>query len=854
MAVSQDKLNILVELQDKASAQLKSIVSSLGDVAKQSGTGAKAVSDLGKASNTAAKAADGLAKSHAGVNRELLVLAHELSQGQFTRFGGSLLVLGEQTNALGKAFQILALGGGVVGAAIGAVAVVAGATALAYYQAAAATKEFNNAMALTNNFAGFTKDSYDKLADTLSLKLTESFGKAREQITGLAASGQFSGDQIAKLVPVIKNFATLSGQSFEDVAKSFQKLGENPAKFAEEFNKATHIFTPAVQEQIRALEAQGRQTEATNVIIRTMTDYQNGPGAASIKANTGLVQEFAAAYGFLWRQIKLAVGAEKEPLDVQLKGLNAEVDKLQARIAKNKSGDQLGSQLANEGILNDKLAERGKILKQMAAEQKKQITDTNAAFVSGLAQDNAAYAKGLGVKSKQGLDEALANLKTHIRDAELVFKQTGFKGQLLDPKFQEQARAKIIKDNTNPIDDAAAKRSYQEELARQDGLIKIAQDYYALKREYAKVELDKGEIDQEQYDKLIKDLRQNDLRDFEFYTAAKVKAAEAEAKRTRGQDGVKDQIKFAQDIKHAQDLELLNNAQYEAALAKHAKAVDAINRKLADDISKSTNLRETQVDREFNKATLSSNEASLADAQNAVSDRFDAFRDRIREQLTSQRASAAEIKSAMDTLDSAQADSLQREESYAAKRVSLQRDTAVGFIKTYKDIQEAAANSAQHASDFLKSVTSGFEDFLTTFAETGKLSFKALEQTVTSSISKIIAQILIAKAEKALLEGTSGSTLGAAGSFFGALFGSGKATGGPVDANTIYPVGEKGPELFMPKSAGTIIPNHALGGGVTQNLYTTIQAVDAQSFIGAAKRVDRELALMHKEANRKYNI
>jgi phage-related minor tail protein len=44
-------------------------------------------------------------------------------------------------------------------------------------------------------------------------------------------------------------------------------------------------------------------------------------------------------------------------------------------------------------------------------------------------------------------------------------------------------------------------------------------------------------------------------------------------------------------------------------------------------------------------------------------------------------------------------------------------------------------------------------------------------------------------------------------------------------------VGEKGPELFVPRNAGTIIPNHALGGGTNNTAVTyNIQAVDAASF------------------------
>lgn len=44
---------------------------------------------------------------------------------------------------------------------------------------------------------------------------------------------------------------------------------------------------------------------------------------------------------------------------------------------------------------------------------------------------------------------------------------------------------------------------------------------------------------------------------------------------------------------------------------------------------------------------------------------------------------------------------------------------------------------------------------------------------------------------------------------------SARAAGGPVAADNLYMVGERGPELFVPRTPGTIVPNHALGGGVT---------------------------------------
>lgn len=59
------------------------------------------------------------------------------------------------------------------------------------------------------------------------------------------------------------------------------------------------------------------------------------------------------------------------------------------------------------------------------------------------------------------------------------------------------------------------------------------------------------------------------------------------------------------------------------------------------------------------------------------------------------------------------------------------------------------------------------------------------------------------------------------------LFGSkiqsnltGKADGGPVSAGRMYLVGERGPELFLSRGSGTIVPNHALrGAGGGDRLY-----------------------------------
>jgi hypothetical protein len=69
---------------------------------------------------------------------------------------------------------------------------------------------------------------------------------------------------------------------------------------------------------------------------------------------------------------------------------------------------------------------------------------------------------------------------------------------------------------------------------------------------------------------------------------------------------------------------------------------------------------------------------------------------------------------------------------------------------------------------------------------------------------------------------------GAVGGAIGALgFGGGRAMGGPVSGGTAYMVGERGPELFVPKGSGTIVPN-GVGRGATINL-TVNGAIDSES-------------------------
>jgi lambda family phage tail tape measure protein len=180
------------------------------------------------------------------------------------------------------------------------------------------------------------------------------------------------------------------------------------------------------------------------------------------------------------------------------------------------------------------------------------------------------------------------------------------------------------------------------------------------------------------------------------------------------------------------------------------------------------------------------------------------------DELTPERAreladGLALIKKGYDDISAAQLANLEQSRTWSA-----------GWTEAYNKYYEDAYNSATNASQIFNTATKGMEDALVKFALTGKLSFTDLANSIIADIMRILVKRVIL------------SSMGLGGDMFGGIF---KAGGGSVNSGTPYVVGDAGPELFVPTSAGTIIPNNKLSdGGNSTNVVYNIQAVDASSF------------------------
>ncbi len=190
-------------------------------------------------------------------------------------------------------------------------------------------------------------------------------------------------------------------------------------------------------------------------------------------------------------------------------------------------------------------------------------------------------------------------------------------------------------------------------------------------------------------------------------------------------------------------------------------------------------------------------------------------------------AAIQRIKDQMNEVTAATQKAITEQQELAKEGYEASRTFEHGWNEALRNFIEDSTDEAAKAKNIFETFTKGVEDAFVNFAKTGKLSFKDLldsmvEMLIRSQVQKLMGSLLGAM-------GTGGGG-GGIGGFFKSIFGLAK--GGPAQGGRPYIVGEEGPELFVPKTSGTVVPNGAMGGQTVNNItYITnsISAVDAKS-------------------------
>lgn len=131
-------------------------------------------------------------------------------------------------------------------------------------------------------------------------------------------------------------------------------------------------------------------------------------------------------------------------------------------------------------------------------------------------------------------------------------------------------------------------------------------------------------------------------------------------------------------------------------------------------------------------------------------------------------------------------------------------------IREATDAQDALKRSFQQVQDAGNVVAKGLENAFAKWTTGAKISVKEM----VSSMIADMAQLAFKNSVSQLLFGQSGS-VNNGGGLFGSLattmFGK-RENGGPAPAGVPLIVGEKRPELFVPKTAGYVLPQVPTGG------------------------------------------
>ena len=194
----------------------------------------------------------------------------------------------------------------------------------------------------------------------------------------------------------------------------------------------------------------------------------------------------------------------------------------------------------------------------------------------------------------------------------------------------------------------------------------------------------------------------------------------------------------------------------------------------------------------------------------------------------------AESKEHLISQENALADATERYLRAQNQAVKAQREgtSEQGFMKEGAKFFRDLPTELENGAKAFGSVMGNMESALDNFVRTGKLSFKSLARSIIQDLIAIQLRASATGLFKSLFGMYASGGFGTGNSFGNADLGGFLADGGSANANTPYVVGERGPELFVPRSSGTVIPNHALGGmgGTTMVTNNYINAIDTKSF------------------------
>jgi len=340
------------------------------------------------------------------------------------------------TKEIGRlATSVGALGGvaAVTAAAIGGLAIV-------YDRAAAEAAKLNNAVTVTNNYAGITADNFRQMAEGIANAANTSVSAAKDVELAFVSSGRFQREVIEQNSVSVLKLAKLTDQSADDIAKAFNQMADSPTAFAESLNKSYHFLDSAQLTQIRNLEDIGEKTKATEMISRALYDYLGNVGDAELGPLAGawdVVSKAITGAGLALKDFVYGAGPTARLSEISMQ-LQAIANSQKAN--PNSPSDQLRIEQLNKeyGLLASQIA-----LKEEDAKKQSDINRVQAEGYEASKRISNEYLKT--VDNVSAADKAVKKFRDSIKSA--LAADSNDKAALAAQAKAAQIEKKLREDN-----------------------------------------------------------------------------------------------------------------------------------------------------------------------------------------------------------------------------------------------------------------------------------------------------------------------------------------------------------------------------------------------------------------------
>lgn len=796
--------------------------------------------ELRDAQEEAGKGAQHLALNTSGARRELIVLAHEMSQGNYSRLGGSLMVMAERMDVLPLIFSTmgLAIAGVVAGLGTFVYAAVKG-----YEQSHALA----NAIKLTGDYAGVTAGQVNTMALQMAKATSSGVVATHDALNEVIKTGRIAGPALVDVGTAALEMSKLTGESTDKVVADLAKMADGVTKWAVEHNKQYHFMDLALYDHIKALEDSGREMDAIRLVAQAL-EKQMG-------------QELPKNLGYLQRAWNWVKDAAKDAWDQMLgAGRAATVEdnirKVQHQLSQQQSLSNvmdffhLPHSNLSAGMADNQAKLRGYDQQQQDAQLKAQREAEKKA-----ADERGVEAKQAIERIRDQTDKQHA-LTAALRDYRKEVAALAAAGQPVSAAQQAQDEAAIRhKYRTPKTPKSHLETAYDTERNGLGGKIAELNDQIRQFEEYGKV-VDKSTLAQLNFQIVSGKLK--GLSGPQIATLRQMAGAV---------DGLNKQLAFDKvgaeiDAKiKSLDAETIALREGKAA-SKEAATMQEYEKKGVEKTSYAYQILAQAVHANLTAHNEADNKAwsdQQAQIVAGIREQIDGLGQSSLQQkiLTNDRKIDAEVvKQSKNETAAGLADLIARadeaKQAYAAAVAEMDtasKDFYTGFREGVSSLFDTLQNRASDGKKLFEDAVNGMTSALTKFAETGKLSVADLAKSVVDDLiqMEVKANIVLPLMQMINAYANGQSPAPIQEGLGGPTVSGGRAGGGPVNPGELYQVNERGPELLsvggknflmMGNQPGTVTPNNQLGqgGGATVHQYITVDARGAGSDVDAKIR------------------